>query len=96
MQQNGDSAKKHRETQIQTELSMRQFTMTMICIQRQHSNIKNGYHKTYHIRYEHGQNFKMKNQNIQNRTHGSETQHLENEVVLKEYFEDVISHNMIA
>ena len=28
----------------------------------------------------------MKNQNIQNRTHGSETQHLENEVV-------IIKHN---
>ena len=39
---------------------------------------------------------KMKNQNIQNRTHGSETQHLENEVVSKEYFEDAITHDMLA
>ena len=94
MQQNGDSAKEHIETQLQTELSMRQFTMTMICIQRQHSNIKNRYHKTYHIRCEHGKkNFKMKDQSTQTRAHGCETQHSE-KVVLEEYFQDAIIYTL--
>ena len=83
------------ERQIQPELSMRQFTMTMICIQRQHLNIKNRYHKTYHIRYEHGKkNFKMKDQRIQTRAQGCEIQHSEKEVVLKEYFQDANIHTL--
>ena len=85
---------KRIERQIQTELSMRQFTMTMICIQRQHSNIKNRYHKTYHIRYEHGKDFKMKDQRTQTGAHGCETQHSEKEVVLKEYFQDANIHTL--
>ena len=88
-------AQKGIERQIQTELSMRQFTMTMICKQRQHSNIKNRYHKTYHIRYEHGKkNFKMKDQSTQTRAHGCETQHSEKEVVVKEYFQDANIHTL--
>ena len=83
------------ERQVQTELSMRQSTMTMICILRQHSNIKNRYHKTYHIRYEHGKkNFKMKDQSTQTRAHGCETQHSEKEVVVKEYFQDANIHTL--
>ena len=92
MQQNGDSAK-GIERQVQTELSMKQSTMTMICIQRQHPNIKNRYHKTYHIRYKHGKNFKMKDQSIQTRAHGCETQHSE-KFVSKEYFQETINRTI--
>ena len=42
VQQNGERIIEHRETQILKLLSIRQSTMTMICIQRQHLSIKNG------------------------------------------------------
>ena len=36
----------------------------------------------------------MKDQSTQNRAHGSETQHLENEVILKECYQDAITHTL--
>ena len=36
----------------------------------------------------------MKNQSTQNRAHGSETQHSENEVILKECYQDAITHTL--
>ena len=40
-----------------------------------------------------GKNFEMKDQSIQTRAHGCETQHLE-KVVSKEYFQEAINHTI--
>ena len=36
----------------------------------------------------------MKDQSTQNRAHGSETQYSENEVILKECYQDAITHTL--